>query len=541
MTIKHLTGKYPSGYSLLSTYRELIIDTTASVGGSGVYAEFNATIYNHGTVKAGGSYSGVSVGSGAVINGSAAITNALISGYNGVDIHPVTTVTNFGTIHGAPSGGQVTAGVNLFSGGTVTNGTATDTAALISGYDGVLVGGVVTLVNNGIIKGVASAAGAAGVSLASGTVTNGSSTNAAAVISGSTGIIAADPATVTNFGTITGVITSVEFMSGGDRLIAEAGSVFVGAVAGGGGTLELAGGSGTITGLGVSTKISGSVSMGGVTGFAAYVLDKASTWTLAGAGDIAGGASLADAGAVIQTGALKLGDTTANAASLTIVAGAKWTIDGAVGIARGTATTSSLTVNGTLVKSVSGGTSTIGVATIDAGLVEAAIGRLDFVRALTGSGALRVDAGAVLETDSIVAKTLTTTFNGGSATLALKATSKFASTIAGFAPTDVIDLIKIAATGASINGSDQLVIVNGGKTVMTLQLTGSYSGATFSVGSDGAGGTDVKMLTVATVQPQAFVAAMARMGAPGSIAQAAPATGAQSLSPMIALPRIAGG
>ena len=76
---------------------------------------------------------------------------------------------------------------------------------------------------------------------------------------------------------------------------------------------------------------------------------------------------------------------------------------------------------------------------------------------------------------------------------------------------------------------------------MTLQLTGSYSGATFSVGSDGAGGTDVKMLTVATVQPQAFVAAMARMGAPGSIAQAAPATGAQSLSPMIALPRIAGG
>ena len=175
---------------------------------------------------------------------------------------------------------------------------------------------------------------------------------------------------------------------------------------------------------------------------------------------------------------------------------------------------------------MSGGTSTIGVATIDAGLVEAAIGRLDFVRALTGSGALRVDAGAVLETDSIVAKTLTTTFNGGSATLALKATSKFASTIAGFAPTDVIDLIKIAATGASINGSDQLVIVNGGKTVMTLQLTGSYSGATFSVGSDGAGGTDVKMLTVATVQPQAFVAAMAGIGG----AAGAAVTGAQPLN-----------
>lgn len=541
MTIKHLTGRYPSGYSISSTYREVIVDTTASVGGTGLYAEFNATIYNHGTIKSTGSYSAVVVGSGAVINGSASITNALISGYNGVDINSVTTVTNFGTIHGAPSGGHVTAGVYLFSGGTVTNGTAADTAALISGYDGIFVGGVVTLVNNGVIKGVASAAGAAGVSLSSGTVMNGSSTNAAAMISGSTGIIATDPATVTNFGTILGSNASVEFFSGADRLIAEAGSTFVGAVTGGGGTLELAGGTGTITGLGVSTKVSGSVSMSGVSGFAAYVLDKSGTWTLAGAGDIAGGASLTDAGAVIQTGGLKLGDTTANAASMTIAAGATWTIDGAVGIARGTATTTSITVDGTLIKSMTTGTSTIGVVTIDAGLVEAAKGKLDFVRALTGSGALKIDSGAVLEADSIVAKTLTTTFNGGSATLALKTTSKFASTIAGFAPTDVIDLIKIAATGASINKSDQLVIVNGAKTVETLQLTGSYSNATFSVGSDGAGGTIIKMLTAATVPPQAFIAAMAGLAPSGAAAQVTSAADARSFPPMVALPRIVGG
>ena len=51
------------------------------------------------------------------------------------------------------------------------------------------------------------------------------------------------------------------------------------------------------------------------------------------------------------------------------------------------------------------------------------------------------------------------------------------------AASDVIDILGKKATGASVNGADQLVIVNGTKAVATLQLAGSYSGATFSVGS----------------------------------------------------------
>ena len=114
--------------------------------------------------------------------------------------------------------------------------------------------------------------------------------------------------------------------------------------------------------------------------------------------------------------------------------------------------------------------------------------------------------------------------------LALRFPKLIAAKISGYAPADTIDLLKTAATGASINASDQLVIVNGATTVATLQLTGSYTGATFSVGSDGKGGTDIVMLTAASVTPSmastssnaphAFIAAMAQMGTESATALA---------------------
>jgi hypothetical protein len=121
----------------------------------------------------------------------------------------------------------------------------------------------------------------------------------------------------------------------------------------------------------------------------------------------------------------------------------------------------------------------------------------------------------VLEADSTMASTLTVTFNGAGATLALKKPTSVAATINGYAVGDTIDLLKIAATGASVNASDQLVIVNGATTVATLQLSGTYTGATFTIGSDGHGGTDVTLLTTAR-SPQAFAAAMAGLGGSGS-------------------------
>jgi hypothetical protein len=238
---------------------------------------------------------------------------------------------------------------------------------------------------------------------------------------------------------------------------------------------------------------------------------------------------LSDTGNATQTGALTIGDATAAKAGLSIVAGANWTINGAVGIAHGTATTSGLTVAGTLIKSGATGTSVINLITTDTGLIEVAAGTLDVSNKLSGTGVLKIDAGATLEIDTTTASSLTTTFNGATATLAIKTPATFAATLSGFAVGDTVDLLGHKATGASINGSDQLVIVNGAGTVATLQLTGAYSGATFAIGSDGKGGTNVKMLTAAAVSPapspHPLITAMALLGA---AAASASATTAQS-------------
>ena len=246
-------------------------------------------------------------------------------------------------------------------------------------------------------------------------------------------------------------------------------------------------------------------------------------------------------GAATQTGAVTIGDATTAKASVSISKGATWTIEGAVGIGRGTSVLSNLSVGGTLVRSGATGTSKINVSTGDTGLIEVAAGTLDFVSKTTGNGALKIDAGATLEAETTVASTLTAIFNGASATLALMAPSKFDATIAGFAVSDTIDLLNIAATGAAINAGDQLVIVNGTTMVASLQLTGTYSGATFTIGSDGHGGTDVTLLTASgvtppiaatTPSPHAFVAALAEMGASSASASIASGHG-DSVRPVL--------
>ncbi len=240
---------------------------------------------------------------------------------------------------------------------------------------------------------------------------------------------------------------------------------------------------------------------------------------------VGGAAILSVTGMATQSGAVTIGDATSAAATLSIAKGAAYTISGAVGIARGHATKSSLKVAGTLTRSGATGVSVVGLATSDTGLIEVAAGTLDFASTLGGTGSLKIDSGAVLEADSTAAASLSTTFNGTGATLALKNPAKFASTISGFAPGDTIDLLGKKATAASVNASDQLVIVNGATTVATLQLAGTYTGDTFSVTSDGAGGSNVTVSTGAMASPHAFVAAMAAVGGARGAAVSSPIRG----------------
>ena len=210
------------------------------------------------------------------------------------------------------------------------------------------------------------------------------------------------------------------------------------------------------------------------------------------AGLVLGGTmTLNDVGTISQTGALTLGDTSANAVTLSIGAAGSYDIAANVGIAIGASPSSAIDDNGLLIKSGGTGTSAIAVGIVDNGHIEASTGTLDLMQAVTGSGAMQVDAGATLEFGSSAASTLAMTFNGANATLALAIPSSFAATISDFAAGDDIDLLKITATSAVLENGDQLLITKGHTTIATLQLSGSYTGYTFGTVSDGHGGTDI--------------------------------------------------
>ena len=307
------------------------------------------------------------------------------------------------------------------------------------------------------------------------------------------------------------------------------GSSLAGSV-GGTGTLALAGGTTSITGnVGFSGTFSeGAVNLAVATGDT-FTLTGASSFAVGavvdGAGmlsvshatlgglTVGGTATFNDTGTVVQTGAITLGDATSAAAKLAIASGATWTIAGNVGIAIGHSKSSAITVGGTLIKTAGTGVAKISAKITDSGLIEDAAGTLNLAGAVSGKGAMKIDAGATLELANNAAKTLTVTFNGAGATLDLAKPAKIAATIAGFTSGQTIDLLKTAATGVSLNGSDQLVVVDGTTTVATLQLTGNYAGRTFTLGSDGKGGSTITVSGPGAHPPPAlFAQAMAGVG-----------------------------
>src|SRR5579872_3063672 len=196
---------------------------TISVTGtnaSAIYGAFGvpAIVANDGVLSAINGYGLRLVSGGSITNGSATDKTASISG--GVDgvkfgIHGVGTVNNFGTIANTgtnPSGAGVWAGGSA----SVVNGSTADTGALITGYfEGVKLSGTASsVVNFGTIlaTGTSTTVGFASLGIymqTGGSVTNGSNADtAASIIGGNWGLdIVQAPGTVANFGTIKGVGT----------------------------------------------------------------------------------------------------------------------------------------------------------------------------------------------------------------------------------------------------------------------------------------------------------------------------------------------
>ena len=202
--------------------------TVTSVNGPVVFSsQANNTIANAGTIAGNATYTGVFFNAAT---GTDTITNSgTIRGFNAIDSfatlvltnsgtltgltgsavfsNAASTVTNTGTITGISDGQNSNAALQLGS-GTVTNGSATNSTATISGNRGVQIQGAGAVNNYARITGVSSTAvrlvnGASLTNFATGVIT--------ATVAGSSGVFATGASGIDNRGTIaadSGVVTT---------------------------------------------------------------------------------------------------------------------------------------------------------------------------------------------------------------------------------------------------------------------------------------------------------------------------------------------
>jgi hypothetical protein len=456
---------------------------------------------------------------GRVVNGSAA--NHAASLYGVAISGGAGTVINDGSI-GAGYLQSFSYGplpsVLMTAGGTLTNGSAGDTAAVL-GSDVEISGGAGVVVNAGTIRfpqnGSRSAPSPLGpsVTLATGRLTNGSATNASARIEN--GVVLTGAGSVTNFGTIAAYSgwTAIAFGSVADRLIEEGSGVLTGTVIGGGGTLELAAGAGTgtIGGLG-----------GAIHGFKTIMIDAGAGWRFTGINTIAMGTTLKSAAAIVDAGTLvNNGQITAGAliqlttgAEVDNAAGGKLFLTGNFGVAPASGATGTTVVNAGLIEKTAGtGTSVIRSMLSNTGQIVAHSGTLDLAAAVSGAGTLRIDAGATLAFGAAVAAGSKVSFLGTGGELELLDGADFAGKVAGFAATDSLDLrsipfgtgTKVSYSGTKTSGT---LTVSNGSHVANIALLGQFTAGEFAAANDGHGGTDITLSSAASL-------AFAPMAAPG--------------------------
>jgi len=200
---------------------------------SGIYGAQGeqATITNYGLVS---SQQGEGIflsGGGTITNGSATQHGATIQGGTyGIRVSKLYPglVTNYGTIDTINSMYHAS-GIQLGDGGTIVNGSNTDTTASIAAYRVGIVSvfGTASIANFGSITAFGAFKASYGIYLRSGgAITNGSNTDTGAQISGYYRgiVIAAGAGTVHNYGTIR---ASATLLSGGKALELMAGGTIV--------------------------------------------------------------------------------------------------------------------------------------------------------------------------------------------------------------------------------------------------------------------------------------------------------------------------
>jgi hypothetical protein len=278
-------------------------------------------------------------------------------------------------------------------------------------------------------------------------------------------------------------------------LVIDPGARFIGDVAGNASaddSLRLAAGAdGSIAGLGtaftgfttVAEEAGASWALGGVNSLGSQTtLGVGGTLAVRGSLDDAGsatvglGALLSNVGTgVLQFGSLQLdGGTLRGSAASSIVIGAGASAEGAIVVQRGASLAGS------------GGISGAGI--IDDGSLVARGGTLTVGASVSGGGLIRIDGGATLQALGSLGTNLVFG-TGGAETLLVGHGARVTGTIAGFAAGDTIDL-HVTATTLTLTGGT-LTLLDHGRVVDTLNLSGRYAATGFTLSSDHHGGTDI--------------------------------------------------
>ena len=550
-------------------------------GGAGTVVNFGA-IYATTRQKGG---AGVELTNGGrVVNGSGHDEGAVISGKNGVIIYGATgTVRNYGTILGG--GGFQTSALDVLAGGSVINGSLYDTAATIQEYgfgEGSYAADLTdaACLNFGTIEG---GSNAYALRLTGSQLRNGAAGDSTALIKGPRGVLLESNATITNFGTISGGTGHALIAKyANDEVIVEAGSTFVGAVFGGGGTLALASGTGALTGLSDgAVHVSGSMPAAAFSDFGTLRIGSAANFTVVGAVRVGAGDQLLDAGTLV------LGGSVNNSGLIELLGGpsrleldANTTLTGGgifvVGVTAADkvygASSDILLVNNSFIQGggqlgagslalsnrvdgiiegdvaatliIATGTNTIANA---GRIVARGVGSVTIRSAIDNDGRLETVGGAMVVygpvsgTGSAVISGGTLSFAGAfdervsflhaglhAGVLALAQSQGYANTIVGFSRTgatalDLRDIGFVGAGEASFAGTARsgILSVSDGAHTARLRLVGDFTAATFTAKSDGAGGTIVTTST--TMAPALhFIAAMSSLGASPAATHAPP-------------------
>ena len=478
------------------------IDTTASVTGSAVgfgnVVTIPMNVINFGKIVAissDGIGLALSAG-GSVTNGSPTDTSAAVTGDYGIVFGGANAceVDNFGTVGAAGS----FIGIETDGSGpiTITNGSVVDTAATIIGDFGISTG-LATVSNFGTIVGTGNTAVDLGNS---GTVTNGSAADTTAAISGDVGVSIAGstPDTVTNFGSITG---GVRLGAGGGTVI-NGSTADTGAFITGDNGVLIGGSAGTLDNFGTITGRSTVVSITGA-------------GTIVNAGTIASMEGAAGTAISFQSGTGRLVDDPGSVIVGRISGSGNSTLELASGVSTGGLGGVGTSITGFSTFAVDAGatwtlTGTYGLPdVINDGILAIASGSsLDVSSAVdpSSSGVFQLANQASLEVAAALGSDSKIQFLGAAPTnkLTIDSAANFGTNIGGksysgpllegFVAGDLIDLKGIASSGLGLNysaASGELQVTgSGGNALATLLFQNSSLGpGSFHTASDGGRGT----------------------------------------------------